>query len=126
MPSYEERKPGIYRARYVGWSEVEFDNEETGGKDKRWAWKFQEVADPTTAGEMTKYTGTSLKSANSNARKIATGLMGGVFESGHDTETHVGELYDVVYGPNQAGNLTITSVVRVTEDKGVPTGDIPF
>ena len=115
MPSYEERKSGIYRTTYTGCKTVEFDNE-AGGKDVRWCWVFQEVADPTTAGQIDKFTGTSLKSANSNANKIASGLMGRKLQDGDDTEVNIGGLYDVVYGPNQAGNLTITSVVKVVSE----------
>jgi len=114
MATYTERAAGIYRAKYVGQIEKPFTDQETGETEVRWIWKFQEVADPTTAGQIDKITGTSLQSPNSNAYKMAAGIVGRKLQPGDDTEAFVGHLYDVVYGPNQAGNLTITSVVKAT------------
>jgi len=119
MVSYRTRTAGIYRARYTGTSVRELDNAETGEKDVRWLWTFQEVADTTTAGEISKWTGTDPKSPNSNAHKMLAGVMGRKPQDGDDTDTQIGKLYDVVYGPNQAGNLTITSVVLVPESSQV-------
>jgi hypothetical protein len=113
MPTYRERTPGIYRCTYLGCTEKDMPVDD-GPDEPRWIFRFQEVSDPTSAGQIDKITGTSLKSPNSNAYKIAAGLIGRKLQADDDTETMVGGLYDVVYGPNQAGNLTITSVVRVT------------
>lgn len=128
MPTYTERTAGIYRCTYQGWSVVTFDDKDNPGATvTRWKWVFQEVADPTTAGQIDKLTGDSMVSANSNAYKIASGIVGRKLQPGDDTETHIGEVYDVVYGPNQAGNLTITSVVKVEDAKAqtTPTEDAP-
>jgi hypothetical protein len=139
MPTYQERSAGIFRCTYLGSEERDMTNPETQQEEPRWIWKFQEKADPTSAGQIDKITGTSLKSPNSNAYKIASGLMGRKLQPGDDTD-------DVVYGPNQAGNLTITSVVRaggaqggaaagiaapgpseaVTDPTALPVGDVPF
>lgn len=111
MPKYTERTQGIYRCTFLGTEERDMPNPETNTDEPRWIWKFQEVADPTSAGQIDKITGTSLRSPNSNAYRIASGLMGRKLQPDDDTDAQIGKLYDVVYGPNQAGNLTITSVV---------------
>ena len=114
MPTYSERTAGIYRCTYSGWTDLNYIDKETGEDQHRWVWRFQEVSDPATTGQIDKITGTSLNSPNSNAYKIASGIVGRKLQPGDDTEAHVGQLYDVVYGPNQAGNLTITGVVKAT------------
>lgn len=111
MPKYTERTQGIYRCTFLGTEERAMLNPETQTEEDRYIWKFQEKADPTSAGQLDKITGTSLRSPNSNAYRIASGLMGRKLQPGDDTDTMIGKEYDVVYGPNQAGNLTITSVV---------------
>ena len=116
MPTYAERTAGIYRAKYVGCQSKTFTDPDTGEQDERWIWRFQEVNDPLSTGEISKITGTSLQSANSNAHKLASGIVGRKLQPGDDTEDYVGQIYDVVYGPNQVGNLTITSVVRVAPE----------
>lgn len=115
MPTYQARTAGIYRARYVGCSERTLTDQDTGEEQQRYLWRFQEINDPLTTGEISKWTSTNMQNANANAHKIAAGIMGRKLQPGDDTETMVGQLYDVVYGPNQAGNLTITSVVRVVD-----------
>lgn len=113
MPVYRERAAGIYRAKYVGCKDTTFTDQDTGEVQDRWRWVFQEVADPATTGELSKITPRSMKSANSNAYKMAAGILGHKPQPDDDTEAMVGQLYDVVYGENQAGNLTITNVVLV-------------
>lgn len=115
MPVFSARTAGIYRARYIGCVEKPFTNKDTGEDEPRFVWKFQETADTTTAGQIDKITGTSMVSPNSNAYKMAAGIVGRPLQPGDDTEAYVGRLYDVVYGPNQAGNLTITAVMPVAE-----------
>lgn len=124
-PIYSERAAGIYRATYRGMIEKEMTNPDTQELEPRWIWRFQEVKDPTTVGEIDKITGTSMKSPNSNAYKMAAGIVGHKLAPGDDTEQFVGSLYDVVYGPNQAGNLTITSVVKVGTDQLAEAMPIP-
>src|SRR5678816_309282 len=113
MPTYEVRKEGIYRARYEGCREKLFEDPKTGEKELRLIWTFQDVKDASPNGTIDKITGTSMKSPNSNAHKIARGLFGGTMLPGVDTETNVGKEYDVWWGPNQEGNLTIVNVVAV-------------
>ena len=120
MPKYTERPAGIYRAKFTGTDEKEFEDAETGEKNLRWIWKFQAVDDPTSAGQIDKITGTSLRSPNSNAYRIASGIVGHKLGPGDDTDDYVGQLYDVMYGPNQAGNLTITGVVAA-KDQAAPS-----
>lgn len=120
MPTYKERSQGIYRARYVGCDEKTLTDQETGEEQVRWLWRFQEVSDPATTGEIAKFTGTSLRSPNSNAYKMAVGIVGRPLQPNDDTEVNIGQLYDVVYGQNQAGNLTITNVIRVAEAPATP------
>ncbi len=116
MPVYSERSAGIYRTTYRGCETKKLTDQETGEEQDRLLWRFQEINDTTTVGEIAKFTGTSLQSPNSNAYKIAAGIVGRKLQPGDDTETFVGQQYDVVYGPNQAGNLTITSDVKVKEN----------
>lgn len=115
MPIYTERAAGTYRAKYLGCAEKTLTDKETNEEVVRWLWRFQELTDPTTAGELGKFTGTSMQSANSNAYRMATGILGHKPQPGDDTEAHVGEVYDLFYGPNQAGNLTIVGVVPVKD-----------
>jgi len=115
MPVYQSRIAGIYRARYVGCVEKNLVDQETGEEKTLFLWRFQDVNDPLTTGEISKFTSTNMQNTQANAHIMATGIMGRKLQAGDDTETRVGELYDVVYGPNRAGNLTITSVVRVQE-----------
>jgi hypothetical protein len=115
VPAYQERKAGIYRSTFTGTHDRSFTNPETNEEEARWLWTFQEKADPTTAGVIDALTGTSLRSANSNAYKIASGIVGRKLEPGDDTDDYVGREYDVVWGPNKNGRLTITAVVPVQD-----------
>ena len=89
-----------------------FTNNETNVQEPRWDWQFQSVADPSSRRDL-RDDATSLRSPNSNAYKFATGIMGRKLQPEDDTDSTSGRLYDVVYGPNQDGKLTITSVVKV-------------
>jgi hypothetical protein len=112
MPSYTARKAGIYRAKYLGCTERTVTDDD-GTEKVMWLWSWQEVTDPTTAGVLSRFTGTSLQSKNSNAYKIAAGILSDDPHNGADTEAHVGELYDVIYMPNQAGNLAVIGCTAV-------------
>lgn len=112
MPIYRERTAGIYRCTFGGTTDKDMPTE-GGEMEPRWIWRFQDVNDPTTTGMIDKITGTSLQSPNSNAHKMAAGVVGRKLQADDDTDTYIGRTYDVVYGPNQAGNLTITSVIAV-------------
>jgi hypothetical protein len=123
-PVYRERTAGIYRSTFLGTTDVEFTDADTGEKQERWDWQFQEVADPSSTGLISRMTPRSLRSPNSNAYKFASGIMGRKLQPEDDTDTMKGQVYDVVYGPNQAGNLAITSVVKV-QDAPQPVQDAP-
>jgi hypothetical protein len=122
MPTFKAREAGIYRATYQGCRDLTYTDKQTGEDETRWVWKFQEVNDPLSTGEIEKLTGTSMQSQNSNAYIMAAGIVGRKLQPGDDTEAHIGELYDVVYGPNRMGTLTITSVVKVA---GATTAPAP-
>jgi hypothetical protein len=109
MVSFRTRVAGIYRARYDGTDVRELDDADTGEKVSRWLWRFTDGQ----GEEIGKWTGTDPRSPNSNAHKMLVGVMGRKPQDGDDTDAMVGKMYDVVYGLNQAGNLTITSVVLV-------------
>ncbi len=51
---------------------------------------------------------------------MASGIVGRKLQPGDDTEAFIGQAYDVVYGPNQAGNLTITSVAKAQTEAANP------
>lgn len=122
MPSYRERSAGVYRARFLGSPEKTLTDQESGEKSEHYDWQFQEVADPSPNGFMSRLTGQSLRSANSNAFKFMQGILGRPPREGDDTDTYIGQVYDVVYGPNQSGNLCITGIMPIRETaQPVPT-----
>lgn len=106
MPTYTERKVGTYRATYQGCTEKLMGDPE----ELRYIWRFQEKADATSAGEMAKITSTNIRNKQANAYKMMVGILGHDPRDGDDTEAHIGQEYDVLWGPNQAGNLTIVGV----------------
>ena len=120
MPIYSERAAGTYRATYLGCIEKTLTDTETTEEVIRWLWRFQELSDPTSVGELAKFTGTSMQSPNSNAHRMAAGILGHKLTAGDNTETRVGEVYDVFYAPNQAGTLTIMGVVPVKDATVAP------
>ena len=67
-----------------------------------WRWVFQETADPTTVGELDTLTSPHFK-ARSNGLKLFTGMLGRAPTEQDDTDTLIGQEFDVVFGPNQAG-----------------------
>jgi hypothetical protein len=115
MVKYTQRAHGIYRCTFVDVKEVEIPDKETGEMQKRWSWLFQEQGDISSEGSIEQLTGTSLRSANSNAYKLFAGLLGHKPQPDDDTDPLRGTVVDVVYGPNQAGNSAVTSVVRVQD-----------
>jgi len=131
MPTFTEieRTPGVYRARFVNLdTDYRITDKETGEEVVRWRWVYQEVSDPTTVGEMDTITSTSFK-PRTNGRKFLTGMLGREPREGDSTDALIGQEFDVTYGPNQAGRLTIVGVnkpvPRAAQDvaglKAVPT-----
>lgn len=115
MPVFTERKAGTYRAAYTGSKEKEVTNPQTGLAETRILWTFQEVGNSTTVGEMSKWTSTNISNKQANGYRMMRGILGRDPRDGDDTETYVGQVYDVQWGPNQAGNLTIIGVTPVAD-----------
>jgi len=108
MPTYTERAPGVYRAKFVKLdTDYKLTDKETGEELTRWRWVWQEVSDPTTVGELDTITSTSFR-ARTNGLKLFTGMLGRAPRDGDDTDSLIGQEFDVVYGPNQNGRYTVT------------------
>ena len=137
MPTYQERKVGTYRATYQGCTTKMMGDPE----EPRYIWRFQEKADPTTAGQLDKITSTNIVNTQANAYKMMYGILGRKPRDGDDTEAYIGKEYDVQWGPNQAGNLTIVGVTpaypgedaqlkpkatEAHEKQEADTSDLPF
>lgn len=114
MPTFTARVAGTYRCTFVQVREVEWTDKDTGELVQRWSWEFQELDKPGSDGQIDRLTDRKL-TKNSNALKFFTGLLGRPPQNGDDTDALKGTLVDVIYGPNQAGNLSITNVMRVAE-----------
>jgi hypothetical protein len=115
MVAYKERAAGIYRSTFVkldpNYKLIDKDTEE---EVTRWRWVFQEVSDPTTVGEMDTITSPSFR-ARTNGLKLFTGMLGRPPTDQDDTDQHLGKVFDVVWGPNQNGRMTIVNVLRVVD-----------
>ena len=117
MPAYKERAPGNYPSRFVKLDEdYKITDRETGEEVTRWRWVFQELADATTIGEMDTLTTPGFKS-RSNGLKFFTGMLGRAPREGDNTDTLVGQTFDVTYGPNQNGRYTIVAVTKPVGSK---------
>lgn len=107
-----DRKPGTYRARFVKLdTEYRMTDRESGEEVIRWRWVFQETADSTTVGELDTITSTSFR-ARTNGLKFFTGMLGRTPTEDDDTDALIGQEFDVLWGPNQNGRLTIVAVTR--------------
>ena len=71
----------------------------------------QAIDDPTTAGVIDTITSPSLK-ARTNGYKFFAGMLGRPPTENDDTDDLIGQVFDVVYGPNQNGRLTIVGVMK--------------
>jgi len=122
MPKYTERAPGVYHATFVKLdTDYKLTDKETGEELTRWRWVWQEVSDPTTVGELDTITSTSFK-ARTNGLKLFTGMLGRAPKDGDDTDSLIGQEFNVVYGPNQNGRYTVTgaSPAKSSADSRVP------
>src|SRR6478672_8775541 len=119
MVKSTERAAGIYRAIFT---KLDLDyvitDKETNEEDRRWRWVFQEEKDPTTVGEMDTITSPSLK-ARTNGAKFFAGMLGRSPTETDDTDDLLGKPFDVTWGPNQNGRLTIVAVSRVLDGPAV-------
>jgi len=131
MVAYKERAPGIYRSRFVKLdTDYKITDRETSEELTRWRWVFQEIEDSTTVGELDTISSPGFKS-RSNGLKLFTGMLGRAPTEADDTDQHLGKVFDVVWGPNQNGRMTVVNVIRVaTADNFVPAetasvGELP-
>ena len=136
MAKYTERAAGTYPCRFTKLDEQFILTDKQTGEDvTRWRWVFQEIADPTTAGELDTITSVGFR-PRSNGLKFLMGMLGGPPPADFDTDTLIGSIYDVQYGPNQNGTLTIIGVTKPRVDPTLPQtaeafaasnkGDLPF
>ena len=102
MVKYAERAPGVYRAKFVALDTAYKITTREGDEMTMWRWLFQETADPTTVGELDTLTSPHFK-ARSNGLKLFTGMLGRAPTEQDDTDALIGQEFDVVFGPNQAG-----------------------
>jgi hypothetical protein len=117
MVKYAERAPGVYRAKFVALDTAYKITTREGDEMTMWRWVFQETADPTTVGELDTLTSPHFK-ARSNGLKLFTGMLGRAPTEQDDTDSLIGQEFDVVFGPNQAGRNTVTGA---TKPSGAPT-----
>lgn len=110
-----ERKPGVYRAAFVGLdTDYEIHSKDSDQDEIVWRWTFQDVNDSTTVGELDTITSPSFR-ARTNGLKFFTGMLGRPPTDADDTDDHIGEVFDVYWGPNNAGRNTIVNVMRVID-----------
>lgn len=137
MAKFTEREAGTYRSRFVKLDEdYEITDRQTGQKVTRWRWIFQETADTTTVGEIDTLTSPGFKKG-SNGLRFFTGMLGRPPNNNDDTAQLIGQEFDVVYGPNRNGTLTITDVRKlatsyptglpeISAQHQEPPGELPF
>ena len=124
MPEFKERAPGSYPARFVALdTEYPITVRETGEEAIRWRWVFQELADPTTAGEMDTITTPGFR-ARSNGLKLFTGMLGRPPREGDNTDDLIGQVFDVQYGPNMNGRNTVVGATRPVPRAAQNTTDL--
>jgi hypothetical protein len=112
MVKYAERAPGVYPATFVALdTEYPITDRTTGEEKVMWRWVFQELADKTTVGEMDTLTTPGFR-ARSNGLKLFTGMLGRPPTPEDDTDTLIGQAFDVTWGPNQNGRNTITGALQ--------------
>ena len=123
MVAYKERAPGTYVARFVKLDTAyEITDKDTQETVLRWRWVFQEVDDPTTVGELDTITSPSFK-ARTNGLKLFTGMLGRPPTDADDTDDLIGQVFDVIYGPNQNGRYTVVGAMK--RGGNVQTAPVP-
>lgn len=113
MVKFTEREAGTYRARFVS-LDTDFEITDKATKEivKRWRWVFQAVDDDTTVGQIDTITSPGFNKG-SNGLRFLTGMLGRPPTNEDDTDNLIGQVFDVQYGPNRAGNLAIVGVLKV-------------
>src|SRR5262245_10205081 len=114
MVKYTERAAGVYRATFTKLDTAfTMTDKDSGEEITRWRWVFQDVSDSTTMGELDTLTSPGFK-PRSNGLKFLSGMLGRLPTNEDDTDSVMGQTFDVTYGPNQAGRLTVIAVTRPT------------
>lgn len=136
MVKFGGREAGTYRATFTKLDTAfEMTDRETQETMTRWRWVFQDKNDPTTVGEMDTITSPSLN-PRTNGLKFFTGMLGRPPTKEDDTDHLLGQDFDVTWGPNQAGRMTIVAVAKpaanptpvaaVSAAHQAPPGELPF
>lgn len=113
MPEFNERTPGTYRSKFVALDErYPITPRETGVEEIRWRWVFQHN-DPRDADPVIDAIASPGFKARSNNLKFLTGMLGRPPVVGDNTDSLLGQDFDVQYGPNMNGRNTIVGVLRV-------------
>jgi hypothetical protein len=135
MVKYAERAIGTYPATFVKLDTDYVITDKKSGEDvTMWRWVFQEVADPTTIGEMDTLTTPGFR-ARSNGLKLFTGMLGRPPTDTDDTDNLIGQVFDVQWGPNMNGRNTVVGALK--QGTAAPTlpaaatstatdGELPF
>jgi hypothetical protein len=122
MASFNERTAGTYRCTFAKLDEdFEITDRTTGERAARWRWVFQETSDPTTVGEIDTLTSVGFRKG-SNGLRFLMGMLGRPPQEGDSTDALIGQEFDVQYGPNRAGTLSIVGVVRPDETRSAAAG----
>lgn len=126
MVKATEREPGIYRCKFDALDlNYPVPDRETGETVIRWRWMFTEINPKNPAWNPAIDTITTpALTARTNGLKFFTGMLGRPPTAQDDTDDLLGQAFDVTYGPNQNGRLTITNVTRVgLDDQPKPDDD---
>ena len=116
MPEFTdlEREVGTYRARFIGLEEdYRITPKATGVEESRWRWVFQNTNKYDAAPIIDTIASPGFK-PRSNGLKFLTGMLGRAPKVGDKTEDLIGQEFDVDWGPNLNGRLTIVNVRKVT------------
>jgi hypothetical protein len=108
-----ERPKGIYPAcTFVSVEPITIKDKVSGEDKTVWRWLFIDEHD----AELDTITGTSFR-PRTNALKLLTSLLGRVPQDGDKPADVYGKDYDVVWGENQGGKLTITDLMPTKAKK---------
>src|SRR5262245_17175998 len=114
MVKYTERAAGVYRATFAGVNtDFHMTDKETKEDMIRWRWSWQDVNDTTTVGELDTIATPGFR-PGSNGYKFFSGMLGRPPTNEDDTDSLIGQPFDVTYGPNRNGRLTVIAVTRPT------------
>jgi hypothetical protein len=104
---FDEPEAGIYPATFEGIETFSYEDKQTGETETRWRWAWMGLS----GTPFDTLTSRSFK-PGTNALKLFAGILGRAPQSGDKPNDHIGELHQLVYGPNRNGTLTVTGVHR--------------